>query len=54
VDPDADGPTVAAAIVDALTAGRTNDRTGWTLPTWAGTVDGVLATYAEILGAPLT
>lgn len=53
VDPNADGPAVASAIGDAMSAGRSTDRTGWTLPTWAGTVDGVLETYAEILGGPV-
>jgi glycosyltransferase involved in cell wall biosynthesis len=53
VDPNADGPAVARAIVDALRHGRNTDRTGWTLPTWAGMVDGVMEAYAQILDDPL-
>ena len=53
VDPDADGTSLAAKIQEAARAGRSDDRTGWQLPTWDALVDSVLAAYEEILGGPL-
>ncbi|MEA2622849.1 MAG: hypothetical protein QOH61_1759 [Chloroflexota bacterium] len=53
VDVDARDADLARAMERARAAGRSSDRTGWRLPTWEQTVDGVLNTYEVILGAPL-
>lgn len=49
----AEGRTLARAIEAAIGSGRTTDRSGLQLPTWEGLVDGVMATYEEVLGGPL-
>jgi glycosyltransferase involved in cell wall biosynthesis len=53
VDVDATGEPLARAIEAALTMGRSDDRTGWRLPTWEAMTDGVAAVYAEVLGEPV-
>jgi glycosyltransferase involved in cell wall biosynthesis len=47
------GPqAVAHAITSALGQGRATDQTGWTLPTWDGLVDAVVAAYRRVLPPP--
>lgn len=53
VEPSIEAEPLAAAIRDALTAGRSSERTGWRLPTWKAMVDGVLEVYAEVLDEPV-
>lgn len=53
VDPAAEGAVLADAIRVALGLGRSDDRTGWTLPTWDAMTEGVLDVYAEVLDAPV-
>ena len=53
VDPGAEGQALAVAIHETVALGRDTDLTGWTLPTWEGTVDGMLSAYEAVLGEPL-
>jgi glycosyltransferase involved in cell wall biosynthesis len=50
---DAAGETLAGAMAAARAKGRSADRAGWRLPTWAGMAEGVARIHAEVLGEPL-
>jgi glycosyltransferase involved in cell wall biosynthesis len=50
VPAEANDVELARSIERAVARGRSDDRTGWHLPTWAEMVNGVIAAYEDALG----
>ncbi len=51
---EANDAELARSIESAVARGRSDDRSGWRLPTWAEMIDGVMAAYEDALSASHT